>query len=369
MRIGLISTYGVKCGISTYSEHLIEALLKYPGNEIFVFAEENRGNSRDEFSSRVEFIRCFHRSVDDEKRILDALKEINPDILHIQHEYSIFRNFEMLQKIYELFRGRTVMTLHTINLEKEFDLKGFADHYVVHNGPSKEYLVRHGVSEENVHVIHHGTLIAPKMSKEEARKKLNLPLDRKILLSHAFFEKKKNIDLILQAVAELRDEFPLYYVHAGGVHPYGSPPEKHQLYYERCLKMVEELGLEDIVRFDARFIPDEELFIYLNSADIILVVEENKYPLLSASGTMHTVAERPVIGSDIMTFCEFPEGSFYRIEISVEALKKAIRELLTDEELGRSLVERMMEYARKTSWEEVAKEHLKLYRKVLGSEK
>lgn len=367
MRIGIISTYGVKCGISTYVEHLIEGFLKLPGNEIFVLAEDNKENSRNEFSSKVEFIRCFHRYEEDEERILKALEEVSPDVLHVQHEYSIFRNFEMLERIHEKFEGRTVMTLHTINLEKKFDLHGLADYYVVHNEPSKDYLVENGVPEGRVRVIHHGTLIAPDMPKDKARRKLNLPLDRKIILSHAFFEKKKNIDLILQAVAELRDEFPLYYVHAGGVHPYGSPPERHHLYYERCLKLVEELGLNDIVRFDARFIPDEELFVYLNSADVIMVVEENRHPLLSASGTIHTVAKRPVVASDIPNFCEFPEGCFYKVDLSVESLKKAIRELLTDEKLAESLVERMMEYARRTSWDEIAREHLKLYERVLSS--
>lgn len=58
------------------------------------------------------------------------------------------------------------------------------------------------------------------------------------------------------------------------------------------------------------------------------------------------------------------EGSFYRTDISVD-LEKAIRDLLTDEELAKALVERMMEYARTTSWEEVAKHHLSLYEKML----
>jgi len=58
------------------------------------------------------------------------------------------------------------------------------------------------------------------------------------------------------------------------------------------------------------------------------------------------------------------EGSFYRTDISVD-LEKAIRDLLTDEELAKALVERMMEYARTTSWEEVAKHHLSLYEKIL----
>lgn len=49
----------------------------------------------------------------------------------------------------------------------------------------------------------------------------------------------------------------------------------------------------------------------------------------------------------------------------LESMKKAIRDLLTDEELGKALVERMMEYARTTSWEEVAKHHLSLYEKIL----
>jgi|Deesub1362A_J573_1020465.scaffolds.fasta_scaffold01269_10 glycosyltransferase involved in cell wall biosynthesis len=362
MRIALISTYGVKCGIATYTDHLARELSKK--HEVKVFAEDVVGNSQPEFNSEIEYVRCFNRENND-RRLEETLKSYNPDVIHIQHEYGIFRDLkEMLLRVRKAFSGRTVMTLHTVNISNGFDLHDCADFFIVHKESARDYLLMEGVSGRTVRVIPHGTLVVPHIPAEQARKKLGLPIDRKIILSHAFFERRKNIDKIIMAVAELRHEIPLYYIHVGDIHP--QKTTSCQIYHDECVKAVRQLGLENYVKFVKRFIPDEKLVYYLNACDVIVTLENDNYPRVCASGIMHTVAFKPVIASDVTNFNEFPDGSFYRIDIDVDSLKHAIREIVFNPDLSARLSHDLLSYAAETSWEKVAKEHIRLYEECLS---
>lgn len=355
MRIAFISTYGVKCGIATYTEHLVRCL---GSNDVVIFAEDCINNHHN-INSDLKYVRCFNRNSKD-GRLLEALKKFKPDVVHIQHEYGIFQNLrEMLEEIRQNFNGRTVMTLHTV-IANSFDLREAADFFIVHKEHAKRYLEKVGINREFLRVIPHGTLIVPKMPQDVARRQVGLPAESKIILSHAFFERRKNIDKIIRAVADLKSEFPVYYVHLGDVHPH-IPENNGKIYYRECLRLLKELNVENNVRFVKRFVPDEELFYYLNACDVIVTLEDENYPKISASGIMHTVAEKPVIASNVTNFAEFPRNSFYRINIDVEELKSAIREVLSDTELSKELVRNLIRYARETSWDRIAEEHLKLY--------
>jgi len=358
MRIAFISTYGVKCGIATYTEHLAREIAG--NNDVIIFAEDCINNHQG-VNSDLKYIRCFNRNSKDD-RLLKALRKFKPDVVHIQHEYGIFKNLrDVLEMVRQNFNGKTVMTLHTVNVANGFDLHNCSDYFVVHKELAKRYLETfEGINREFLKMIPHGTLIVPKIPQDVARKQLGLPAEGKIILSHAFFERRKNIDKIIRAVAKLRNEFPVYYIHLGDVHPH-IPEINGKIYYRECLRLLKELNVESNVRFVKRFVPDEELFYYLNACDVIVTLENENYPKISASGIMHTVVEKPVIASDVTNFAEFPRNSFYRISIDIDELKTAIREVLSNEELAEKLVKNLLRYARETSWDKIAREHLRLY--------
>jgi len=362
MKIAFVTTYGVKCGIATYTEHLAEEVCKE--NEVAVFAEDYLNNAQPDFKTNLRLFRCFNRNLAD-TRLIKALSLYDPDIIHIQHEYGIFKNLtNMLRKMRERFDGRVVMTLHTVKTNCDFDLEGCADHFIVHKEQAREHLIKCGLEPERVSVIPHGTLIVPKIPSRIARWKLNLPMDKKIILSHSFFERRKNIDKIIKAVAKLRNEFSIYYIHLGGLHPQVIP-ENGQRYFEECLQLIENLNISSNVRFISRFISEEELVYFLNACDLIVTIENSSYPNISASGIMHTVARKPVIASDVVNFSEFPPGSFYRINVEEESLTSAIRDVLLNRELSDMFIANLMKYAEETSWSRIAEEHLKIYEECI----
>lgn len=366
MRIAFVTTYGVKCGIATYTEHLAQQLVKE--HEVTIFAEDYLDNVQPDFKTDLTIIRCFNRNSPD-LRLSEALPAYQPDVVHIQHEYGIFKNLrDTLAQVGAQYKGRTIITLHAVvALQGAFDLQDCADCFIVHNEYGKRFLVEtEGVDGARIKVIPHGTVLLPQFPIAEARLRLGLPLDRKIILSHSFFERRKNIDKIIKAVAELRHELALYYVHGGGLRPHSRRLANSQQYLNSCLRLIKELSVNSEVLIIDRFVPEEELWYYLNAADVIIVLGESAYPKISASGVMHTVVPgKPVIAYDDVTkYAEFPDETFYKVKIEENSLKQAIRDVLSNPELASRLAQNLLQYARATSWDKIAQEHVELYKSL-----
>lgn len=361
-----MTTYGVKCGIATYSEHLAQELSKEHEVEVVIFAEDYIGNAQGEFKTDLKVVRCFNRNHPDQ-RLIEALQSFNPHTIHIQHEFGVFKNLtETLREIAAQFVGRTVITIHTVKTGNKFDLQDCAQYFIVHKISGKEHLVEEEeINPDRIEVISHGTLLVPQIPSKVARLKLGLPLDRKIVLSHAFFGKRKNIDKIIKSVADLKNELPIYYVHVGGVHPH-SPENEGKAYLHECLRLIEELGVGSEVQIIPKFIPDKELTYYLNAYDVIVTLENSIFPNIVASGIMHIIApNKPVIASNVINFDDFPGDAFYRLNPEYDLLNIALREVLTNPELSNRLNESLLQYAEETSWDRVAQEHVKLYHRCL----
>jgi D-inositol-3-phosphate glycosyltransferase len=95
-------------------------------------------------------------------------------------------------------------------------------------------------------------------SRSEAREKLSLPKNEKVLLSFGLVRPYKGIGLVIEALGDLKKK---------GNCPYflvaGECWDDLSVYQRR----VQELDLTDKVRFDNRYIPNEELGLYFSATD------------------------------------------------------------------------------------------------------
>ena len=153
-------------------------------------------------------------------------------------------------------------------------------------------------------------------SRSEAREKLNLPKNEKVLLSFGLVRPYKGIGLVLEALGQLkkRGNCP-YFLVAGECWDDMST-------YER---RVQELDLTDQVRFDNRYIPNEELGLYFSAADGYIAA----YTGGTQSGALRMAAgfELPIIASHyIVEGFELPQE--YPIQVfptgDVDSLVTAI---------------------------------------------
>ena len=114
MRIGFLSTYPPQhCGIGTYTEKLSFHVAETLGESVLVVSEE--GGEEQVESVRVQAV--FSRNKAWHTAVLQATREHNLDLIHIQHAPDIFGMGTSLEKLLRGLRKQkvaSVITLHTV---------------------------------------------------------------------------------------------------------------------------------------------------------------------------------------------------------------------------------------------------------------
>lgn len=157
------------------------------------------------------------------------------------------------------------------------------------------------------------------LSREEARARLGLPPDRPVLLFFGFVRPYKGLDLLLTALAKVREGLPAELLVVGEF--WGDRSR-----YER---MIERLGLGEAVRIVDRYVPNELIEPYFAAADLVV----QPYRSVSGSGVCQLAygLGRPVIATDVGSLSEVIEdGVNGRLVPAGDAfaLAAAIRESL-----------------------------------------
>ncbi len=232
----------------------------------------------------------------------------------------------------------------------------------MHLPTQKAILTRLGVPLKKIHVIPHGTELSDE-DKETSRKRLGLPIDAKILLLFGFIKKHKCLHIVIEALVEILEKFKdVYLLVACGLAPTAS--KKDREYAEFVGKRIEELGLQENVIYPNKFFPNEDVPYLLRSADIVLFpyYEEDR----SASGSFHLAigAKRPIIASRMPKFEELKNicDELLVLPYNSRSIAGTANRLFEDSEFRQYVVSRTEEYRNLTSWQNVAGQHLQLYK-------
>jgi glycosyltransferase involved in cell wall biosynthesis len=122
----------------------------------------------------------------------------------------------------------------------------------------------------------------------EARAALGLPADAPVLLFFGFVRRYKGLHVLLDALPQIRVRVPRVRLVVAGEFYDDAAPYRQQ---------VRHLGLEDVVRFDAEYVPNERVAPYFGAADLVV------QPYLSAtqSGVANVAYhfERPLVTTDV----------------------------------------------------------------------
>ena len=215
------------------------------------------------------------------------------------------------------------------------------------------------VNPSKIRVIHNGIEIPENMpNKEEARRLLGLPKDKIIILTVGRHIPRKRHELLIEAVAKLNKSLrEQIYVIVGGRGPQ-TPFLK---------SLVKKYNLDDIVYFTG-WLSEEKLWLHYSVADIFVFtsdIESAPIALLEAAVTGKAIITTRAGDYAYMmrnrVHCTVIEPSY------VNALVKALEELITNKSLREKLSEKAKEFASLFSWEKVAMKTLEVYREVLGS--
>ncbi len=124
-----------------------------------------------------------------------------------------------------------------------------------------------------------------KVSKEDARRSLKIPLDKNVLLFFGFIRDYKGLDLLLKAMKLLPDNYHL--IIAGEV--YGN--------FDKYKDLINRLNIQNRVTVEARYIRDSEVPYFFSASDVCVL----PYKSATQSGIVAISFQfnLPVIATDV----------------------------------------------------------------------
>jgi glycosyltransferase involved in cell wall biosynthesis len=319
----------------------------------------------------VKLIPYFHYATPLNIIKLLTLKLRGYNIFHIHFEYS-FPFMILMKAVIKLLKKlnyRIVWTIHDISHDYKYSNTKFqskekshwlyqnVDYKFVHYKSNLEKLKNcFDVELNNVEVIFHPVFNYPnKISREDARRKLGIPLSAKVLLSFGEVKEYKGQIELIKAFEKLKNEYFCLIAGSGKNDPKTTEFIKNKAvqYSERFL-------------FINKYIPNDEIQIYFNASDVVVL----PYKWITQSGIIPLAYSfsKPVIVTDVGATSEMVingETGFVVPIDNNDALVQAINKIFTmdHEKMGKKANELAIQ---KLTWDVLAEKTIKIYKKVVS---
>ncbi len=222
----------------------------------------------------------------------------------------------------------------------------------------RTFIRQYGISPKKVLEIPHAfdTTLSP-IDKDHAKAGLKIEHDH-VLLMFGFIRRGKGIDVAINAMKQIAQEIPsTLLLVAGQAKTHGD-----KIYLNEMRTRVKELGLEANIRFDTRYIPDEEVPLYFSAASLVLIPYTES---VGASGPVHNFAALgvPFIAANVGI--HMPETLGGNLVLFKEGdsndLADRVIELLQHPEKLEEIAKRQRAYARREPWSVAAKRTIANY--------
>lgn len=209
----------------------------------------------------------------------------------------------------------------------------------------KNHLIGFIGKKRNLRTLYLGTRgPIENISRAQMRKNLNLPQNKILICNVSAISEEKGIDLIIEALKLLRDEYnrnDFRFFHIGGL----RSGEASSPYYKTLQSKIEENNLEDLFIWMGR---RNDVVEILQAFDVY--VQPSRYEGLAVTLIEACAAGLPCIGSAVSGTPEIISdkinGYLIPSESSIE-LARRINDLISSESLRRSMGEASKEIATK----------------------
>lgn len=365
-RVVMVETGGWG-GIHHYAYGLCDALGRQPvvlellTHEQYELAERPHNFQRVHFFRRENYLRTLWR-------LWRRWRDHRPQILHVQSLLAPRKDW-LLFLLCRALGIRIVLTAHNIMPhELRFFEAGFYRCYyrlahavIVHSAENKKRLLAQapGLNQGKIFVIPHGNyahFCDLELGRDEARRRLGLPVERQLALFLGAIRPYKGVDLLLQAVRAVRRSCPqALFVVAGHVLR-GRKEDYEQL------AAAQGLGPDDLVTRFA-YLSTAEAIAYVCASDLVVL----PYREIYQSGILFLAGSfgRPVLATRVGSFPETIEDgrSGWLVEPGdLAGLQQALVRVLQEPQ---TLAKAGM-YARhladtRHSWDDIARQTVRAY--------
>jgi len=383
MNVAFLTTWGSKCGISTYSEELCECLIDSGEVKIQVIAPMEEGSCMAP-PERIPYRLLWNRN-DPNLPVSIPPQLEGVDVVHVQHEYGLFQHhdaFIMLLKFLKKKGIKTVVTLHTVFPYGTWQsgvidsIKSNAGAVIAHT-PEAYAAISLAKGSARVIRIPHGTRANVQAGdRDTGLEFMNIPHHfRSARFGGAigFISPGKNIHETIKAWSAgvnrgLIDVSRWGFIIVGDV-------DENVFFYQRSLEdHKRDCGYGENIFLVPKFIP-RNMMRHVMAALDFAVLNTTSSGVLSASGQVHALAAHGV------PFCA-AERPIYRDAINAGAIPfalgteeattaytlmtvNAIAALCSNDTMRADMKASLMRYAKATSWPVQADRHIEVYKELL----
>lgn len=346
-KVGWMSTYNKRCGIATYSRHLLD-VLGLPTVILAGHADEKLGKDGH------NVVRCWHEGkVDDLAAVLAAIEAWKLDVVMVQFNYGFYDLDSLAAFLHRLVDdGRTVVvTLHaTIDpahephrkLETLVPALARCARLLVHSVNDMNRLKRHGLVE-NVSLFPHGVL-APK-ARAAGAAPARARARPVTVASYGFFLPNKGLPELIEAVHILRGrglDFRLRLVNAE------FPTEASYRTIQQAKALIGRHRLWTHVDLRTDFLSDEESLALLASADIVAYPYQETTESASGAVRYGLAAGKPVAVTPLPIFQDLDACVFKLPGTAPAQIAEGLERLAADAAAGTPEFRERLDRAR--SW-------------------
>ncbi|SFM83894.1 glycosyltransferase [Thermodesulforhabdus norvegica] len=362
MRLVLISTYPpIECGIATYTQYLTDAL-RAAGVDVYIVCHAG-GSGKNVYPA------FDYEDRDLPHRAFSTAMRFTPDVVHIQHEFGLFGPYfgisvVSLILLLRIFDVPVVTTLHTVYSDIPpthrilyESIIAQSSKVIVHEEFQKNSLLNAipYIDGNKIAIIPHGARIVHPV--EDAKEKLGLPADKKIVLVIGYFRPSKNFELAVDILPEVLKKYPdALLVIAGKIRGY-----EHKEYRNMLFNRIAASPVKEHIYLIRGQLSQQAFDTILSAADVVVL----PYRITSQSGILaHCLAfGKPVVTSstEAMKQTIARSGSGLTCETRKDYVE-AIVKVLSDDEFSKKLSENARQYVKNhISWPIVARRHIDIY--------
>lgn len=370
MKVVIISDYPLETpygGLQTHVYHLTKHLSQCKNIEIHVitFSDRNRTFKKDELIihqiSRTDIVPQVFTILTDSLKIKKKIHELNPDVVHIHgthYPYNLIAG--MIATDYH-----TILTVHGLmGIEYKFNsglnYLGGVISFILEKYAFKKvkdiivcskpmYAEVEKLTKANIYLIPNGV----ELNEINRIKRLN-NIKHPSILYMGLLENIKGVDVLIKATAMIKMEIPNITVYIAGE---GSE-EDH------LIQLSKDLDLDENVKF-LGYLGEENKYSYLKSVDICVL--PSRYESFGIIILEAMVCNTPIIASDVGNIpflIQDPKSGLTVKTEDVDDFAKKTLQLLEDDNLKEEIVINAKLKVREYSWQKIALETAKTYRKI-----
>jgi hypothetical protein len=366
MRVAFLTTYNQACGIATYASEIVRSLWYLKEESSIDLTLQVWGESSPTLEgTESELVTYTWNRRFGFSETLDKLRQSPPDILHIQYQDGLFMAVN-LPEVLICCRDlgiRTCLTFHSADhyLREGADLINLSSHAFVLLEQARFRYIAAGADPRKVEVIQHGYRTEPHLlvSKTEARRILELPLETSVVASFGFLESRKGVIEIIHELPRWNFYRPTVFIHEGGPHP-NDNDSAH--YYAECVLAAGIKRCQNETFLLDSFVDEETASIILQAADIIIMNYTHQKVEASGAAAYALRHNRPVVTSSCPSFQPLVHCT---LQTSKELpLFDAVLMTLQSQTLRSEICRSARNFITTNSFTEIAKKHYQTYQQL-----